>query len=92
MPLEGRTASVYPTFRERPPSGHLPLRVRSGAGHYTYWDYFGGAFDHNHGLRIDHHLLTPQAADLLREAWIEVDPRTKPKPSDHTPVWVELDA
>ena len=69
------------------------FRLRHGGpGHYSYWDYFGGAFDHNHGLRIDHHLLTPQAADLLRNAWIEVDPRTKAKPSDHTPVWIDLAA
>ena len=69
------------------------IRLRHpGPGHYTYWDYFGGAFDHNHGLRIDHHLLTPLASDLVKDAWIEVDVRTKPKPSDHTPVWVELDA
>ena len=69
------------------------FRLRTaGPGHYSYWDYFGGAFDHNHGLRIDHHLLTPQAADLLRGAWIETDPRAKAKPSDHTPVWIELAA
>ena len=67
------------------------LRV-AGPGHYSYWDYFGGAFEGNHGLRIDHHLLTPQACDLLKDAWIETDPRARPKPSDHTPVWIELDA
>ena len=64
----------------------------AGPGHYTYWDYFGGAFDHNHGIRIDHALLTPQAADMLTNAWIEVEPRSRAKPSDHTPLWVELDA
>ncbi len=69
------------------------LRLRqAGPGHYSYWDYFGGAFDRNHGLRIDHHLLTPQAADRLTGAWIETGPRAKAKPSDHTPVWIELAA
>ena len=63
-----------------------------GTGHYSFWDYQRNAFDRNDGIRIDHHLLTPQAADLLRESWIEADVRGREKPSDHTPVWIELDA
>ncbi len=61
-------------------------------GHYSYWDYQAGAWDKDHGLRIDHALLTPQAADLLTDGWIERDMRGRDKPSDHVPVWVELDA
>ncbi|PRY94881.1 exodeoxyribonuclease III [Hasllibacter halocynthiae] len=69
------------------------FRLREpGPGHYSYWDYQRGAFDRNEGLRIDHHLLSPQAADLLAGAWIETAPRAKAKPSDHTPVWIELGA
>ena len=69
------------------------LRARTrGPGHYTFWDYQGGAYDRNHGLRIDHALLSPRCADLLRGAWIERDLRARPKPSDHTPLWIELDA
>jgi exodeoxyribonuclease-3 len=63
-----------------------------GGGHYSFWDYQRNAFDRNDGIRIDHHLLTPQAADLLKECWIETDVRGREKPSDHTPVWIELDA
>ncbi|TDL84155.1 exodeoxyribonuclease III [Palleronia sediminis] len=63
-----------------------------GPGHYSFWDYQAGAFDRNDGIRIDHHLLTPQAADLLDDCWIEADLRAREKPSDHVPVWVELDA
>jgi exodeoxyribonuclease-3 len=63
-----------------------------GQGHYSFWDYQAGAFDRNDGIRIDHHLLTPQAADLLRDCWIEKDLRARDKPSDHVPVWIELDA
>lgn len=63
-----------------------------GPGHYSFWDYQAGAWDRNDGIRIDHHLLTPQAADLLRDCWIERDMRAGEKPSDHVPVWVELDA
>ena len=61
-------------------------------GHYSFWDYQRGAYDRNDGIRIDHHLLTPQAADLLLDCWIETEPRGREKPSDHTPVWIELAA
>uniref|UniRef100_UPI004048C442 exodeoxyribonuclease III n=1 Tax=Yoonia sp. TaxID=2212373 RepID=UPI004048C442 len=60
------------------------------AGHYSFWDYQAGAWDRNDGIRIDHFLLTPQCADLLRDCWIEKDLRSREKPSDHVPVWVDL--
>lgn len=63
-----------------------------GSGVYTFWDYQAGAFQKNNGIRIDHALLTPQAADLLRGTGIDKDARAKDKPSDHVPVWIELDA
>ncbi|PRY26609.1 exodeoxyribonuclease-3 [Aliiruegeria haliotis] len=66
-------------------------RVRGG-GHYSFWDYQAGAWDRNDGIRIDHFLLTPQAADLLRDCAIDKDIRNRPKPSDHVPVWIELAA
>ncbi len=66
--------------------------VELSAGHYSFWDYQRGAYDRNDGIRIDHHLLTPQAADLLKSCWIEAEVRGREKPSDHTPVWVELAA
>ncbi|MXQ07074.1 exodeoxyribonuclease III [Alphaproteobacteria bacterium GH1-50] len=65
---------------------------KQGPGHYSFWDYQAGAYDRNDGIRIDHHLLTPQAADLLTECWIEAELRGREKPSDHVPVWIELDA
>ncbi|MEM9971451.1 MAG: exodeoxyribonuclease III [Pseudomonadota bacterium] len=69
------------------------FRTRTyGGGHYSFWDYQAGAYDRNDGIRIDHHLLTPQAADLLEACWIEADVRGREKPSDHVPVWVELAA
>ncbi len=61
-------------------------------GHYSFWDYQRGAYDRNDGIRIDHHLLTPQAADLLTNCWIEAEVRGREKPSDHVPVWIELAA
>ena len=63
-----------------------------GPGHYTFWDYQAGAWDRNNGIRIDHHLLSPQAADLLRDAQIDKQVRAGDKPSDHVPVWIDLDA
>jgi exodeoxyribonuclease III len=57
---------------------------------YTYWDYQQNAWPQDHGLRIDHLLLSPQAADRLVAAGIDKAPRAMPKASDHTPVWCEL--
>ena len=63
---------------------------QSDAGHYSFWDYQAGAYDRNDGIRIDHFLLTPQCADLMRDCWIEADLRAKERPSDHVPVWIDL--
>ena len=59
-------------------------------GAYTFWDYQGGALQLDHGIRIDHLLLSPLAADRLAGCTIDKDPRLRPKASDHTPVIVEL--
>ena len=59
---------------------------------YSFWDYQGGAWPKDHGIRIDHLLLSPQAADRLTASDIDRGPRGKEKPSDHTPVWCELAA
>ena len=56
---------------------------------YTYWDY-GRAFQDDEGLRIDHFLLSPQAADRLVSCEIDRDPRGRQKASDHTPVCLEV--
>lgn len=58
---------------------------------YTYWDYQAGAWPRNNGLRIDHLLLSPQAADRLTAVGIDKEQRGRPEPSDHVPVWCELD-
>ena len=62
-----------------------------GDGVFTFWDYQAGAFQKNDGIRIDHILLSPQAADRLLRAGIDRFTRGWEKPSDHVPVWVELD-
>lgn len=63
-----------------------------GPGHYSFWDYQGRSWERDNGIRIDHALLTPEAADLLTDARIERDRRAAAKPSDHVPVWIDLDA
>lgn len=60
------------------------------AGVYTFWDYQAGAWQKNHGIRIDHLLLSPQAADQLRQCGIDKHTRGWEKPSDHVPVWFEI--
>jgi exodeoxyribonuclease-3 len=57
---------------------------------YSFWDYQKGAFQLDHGIRIDHLLLSARAADRLEAAWVDKDPRARPKASDHTPVLVRL--
>ncbi|MBS0122800.1 exodeoxyribonuclease III [Thetidibacter halocola] len=60
-------------------------------GHYSFWDYQAGAWERDNGIRIDHLLLTPQAADLMTDCQIDRAVRGRDKPSDHVPVWVDLD-
>jgi exodeoxyribonuclease-3 len=57
---------------------------------YTFWDYQAGAWQKNNGIRIDHLLLSPQAADRLVTAGVDKHVRAWEKPSDHVPAWVEL--
>ena len=57
---------------------------------YTFWDYQAGRWHRDEGLRIDHLLLSPQAADRLADCAIDKTPRAKDKASDHTPIWCSL--
>ncbi|HET6467982.1 MAG TPA: exodeoxyribonuclease III [Geminicoccaceae bacterium] len=60
-------------------------------GQYSFWDYQGGAWQLDHGIRIDHLLLCSRAVDRLAACTIDKRPRGRPKASDHTPVIVALD-
>jgi exodeoxyribonuclease-3 len=65
--------------------------LHSAPGAYSFWDYQKGRWPRDEGLRIDHLLLSPQAADRLTACDIDKTPRGHgEKPSDHTPVWCEL--
>lgn len=57
---------------------------------YTFWDYQRGAWDKDNGIRIDHLLMSPQAADRFTDAGVDRAERGKEKPSDHVPVWLEM--
>ncbi len=61
------------------------------AHRYSFWDYQAGAWPKDHGIRIDHLLLSPQATDRLVDCDIDSEPRGREKPSDHVPVWCELE-
>jgi len=68
--------------------------IRAGSdapGLYTFWDYQAGAWPKNDGIRIDHLLVSPPAADRLTAAGIDKHVRGWEKPSDHVPVWADLD-
>jgi exodeoxyribonuclease-3 len=68
------------------------FRARTqGPGHYSFWDYQAGAWERDNGIRIDHFLLTPQAADLLEDCEIDKQVRGRVKPSDHVPVWINME-
>jgi exodeoxyribonuclease-3 len=60
------------------------------AGLYTFWDYQAGSWQRNNGIRIDHLLLSPQAADSLGNVMILKETRALEKPSDHVPVMIDI--
>jgi len=67
------------------------LDIRNPAGGvWTFWDYQAGAWQRDHGLRIDHILLSPECADRMQDAGVDKEHRGREKASDHAPVWVEL--
>jgi exodeoxyribonuclease-3 len=59
-------------------------------GHFSWWDYRAASFRRNRGWRIDHHYLSPPLYDRAQSCVIDVEPRRREKPSDHTPVIVEI--
>jgi exodeoxyribonuclease-3 len=64
------------------------LNPRGGV--WTFWDYQAGAWQRDHGFRIDHLLLSPEAADRLVSAGVDKEHRGRERASDHAPVWVEI--
>ena len=59
-------------------------------GIWTFWDYQAGAWQRDHGFRIDHALLSPELADRLIACGVDKAHRGREKASDHAPVWIEV--
>ena len=57
---------------------------------YTFWDYMAGSWQKNHGMRIDHFLVSNNLLDNIKNVNIDKKPRSKIKPSDHTPIELKL--
>ena len=57
---------------------------------YTFWDYMAGAWQKNHGMRIDHFLVSNNLLSNIKAINIDKKPRSKFKPSDHTPIEIDL--
>lgn len=71
---------------------HDSLRIiKQDAGLFSWWDYRGGGYPRNHGMRIDQIWVSDGLKESVKDAWIDIDPRGWEQPSDHTPVLVELD-
>jgi len=66
------------------------LQTEAG-GHYSWWDYRAGAFRRNQGLRIDHIWITGTLVARHKQTWIDIEPRTWERPSDHAPVVSEFE-
>jgi exodeoxyribonuclease-3 len=65
-------------------------KFHEDGGHFSWWDYRAGSFPRNRGWRIDHHYLSPALYDRATRCTIDIEPRQREKPSDHTPVIVEI--
>lgn len=61
------------------------------AGQYSFWDYQAGAWQKDNGIRIDHFLLSPGITDRLISCTIDKTPRGWQRPSDHTPIIIEIE-
>ena len=57
---------------------------------YTFWDYMAGSWQKNYGLRIDHFLCSNNLLENIKSININKKPRSKTKPSDHTPIEIEI--
>ena len=64
--------------------------INSDKEGYTFWDYMRGAWQKNNGMRIDHFLISNSLLSNVKNVKINKDPRGKEKPSDHTPIEIEL--
>jgi len=57
---------------------------------YTFWDYMAGSWQKNYGMRIDHFIVSDNLLENIKSIQINKNPRSKTKPSDHTPIEIEI--
>ena len=86
------TQEVRKTYRRLINAGFTDsFRVfNQNADEYTFWDYQAGAWQRGNGIRIDHFLTSPKISDQLKSCTIDKEPRGWDKPSDHTPIIIEI--
>lgn len=70
--------------------GYGDLLAAENSSFFTWWDYRGGSFQKDHGLRIDHILASPKGSDGVQRVWVDKHVRAWEKTSDHAPVGVEI--
>ena len=88
--LQPETRASYRTILHQGWTDAIRVRYPEGAI-YTFWDYTAGCWQRDAGFRIDHLLLSPQAADLFLDAGVDKEYRGREKASDHAPTWVMLE-
>ena len=64
--------------------------IKKDKQEYTFWDYMAGSWQKNHGMRIDHFLVSNNLLNDIKDIRIDKKPRSKLKPSDHTPIELEI--
>ncbi len=96
---DGTRGKILVSEREREALNHLKqwgfedaFRLHNEEeGHYTWWDYRALSFQRKMGFRIDHIWISHDLKPLCKRSWIDKQPRKHKRPSDHTPIVVELD-
>ena len=89
--LQPETRAAYRTILHQGWTDAIRARYPEGAI-YTFWDYTAGCWQRDAGFRIDHLLLSPQAADRLLDAGVHKEYRGREKASDHAPTWVRIES
>ena len=65
-------------------------QLKKNKQEYTFWDYMAGSWPKNYGMRIDHFLVSDNLLENIKTININTKPRGKTKPSDHTPIELEI--
>jgi exodeoxyribonuclease-3 len=89
--LQPESRAAYARLLEQGWTDALRERFPQDPPPWTFWQYFRQAWERDAGLRIDHLLLSPAAAERLTDAGVDREVRGRDRASDHAPVWIVLD-